>query len=154
MTVVLAPDFTRSARRSDEQPSGRKRYAAEAPTLMQLLDIQGYSYEPSEELLRNLNRILVTSGGWILDRRALSATNYEFTIEVELRSILDLYAGIIAAGIELTRANHLALTDLCTCRLHLLGNSELRQVIGLRLEVAFLTQLTLQNLLATGCTIV
>jgi hypothetical protein len=128
--------------------------AEEARKLMQLLDIQGYSYEPSEELLRNLNRILVNSGGWIMDRRALSATNYEFTIEVELRSILDLYAGIIAAGIELTRANHLALTDLCTCRLHLLGSSELRQVIGLRLEVAFLTQLTLQNLLSTGCTIV
>jgi hypothetical protein len=154
MTVVPALAFTRCAQRSDEQPSGEKRHAAEARKLMQLLDIQGYSYEPSEELLRNLNRILVISGGWILDRRALSATNYEFTIEVELRSILDLYAGIIAAGIELTRANHLALTDLCTCRLHLLGSSELRQVIGLRLEVAFLTQLTLQNLLATGCTIV
>jgi hypothetical protein len=120
---------------------------------MQLLDIQGYSYEPSEELLRNLNRILANSGGWILDRRVLSATNYEFTIEVELRSILDVYAGIISAGIELTRANHLALTDLCTCRLHLLGSSELRQIVGLRLEVAFLKQVTLGNLLTTGCTI-
>jgi hypothetical protein len=154
MTVVPAPGFTRCALRSDEQPSGQKQQAAEARKLMQLLDIQGYSYEPSEELLRKLNRILVNSGGWILDRRALSATNYEFTIEVELHSILDMYAGIIAAGIELTRANHLALTDLCTCRLHLLGSRELRQVIGLRLEVAFLTQLTLQNLLSTGCTIV
>lgn len=121
---------------------------------MQLLDIQGYSYEPSEELLRNLNRILVNSGGWVLDRRALSSTNYEFTLEVELRSILDLYAGIIAAGIELTRSNHLALTDLCTCRLHLTGTDDLRQVIGLRLEVAFLKQWTLQNLLANSCSIV
>ena len=138
---------------SDEQASGKKRCAAGGPELMQLLDIQGYSYEPSDELLRNINRSLVNSGGWILDRRALSASNYEFTIEVELRSILDLYAGIIAAGIELTRSNHLALTDLCTCRLHLSGSSELRQVIGLRLEVAFLTQLTLHNLLATGCSI-
>lgn len=121
---------------------------------MQLLDIQGYSYEPSEELLRNLNRILVNSGGWILDRRALSPTNYEFTLEVELRSVLDLYAGIISAGIELTRSNHLALTDLCTCRLHLMGSADLQQVIGLRLEVAFLKQLTVQNLIATGCSIV
>jgi hypothetical protein len=120
---------------------------------MQVLDIQGYSYEPSEELLRNLNRILMNSGGWILDRRALSDTNYEFTLEVELRSILDLYAGIISAGIELTRANHLALTDLCTCRLHLLGSSELRQILGLRLEISFLKQFTLGSLLTTGCTI-
>ena len=126
----------------------------EAATLMQLLDIQGYSYEPSEELLRNVNRILVNSGGWILDRRALSPTTYEFTLEVELRSILDLYAGIIAAGIELTRSNHLALTDLCTCRLHLMGSADLQQVIGLRLEVAFLKQFTLQSLLSTGCGVV
>lgn len=154
MTVVPAQSFKPGALRSDEEPSGRECSAGEAQTLMQLLDIQGYSYEPSDALLRNLNRILVTSGGWVLDRRALSATNYEFTLEVELRSILDLYAGIIAAGIELTRSNHLALTDLCTCRLHLMGRGDLHQVIGLRLEVAFLKQFTLQNLLATGCSVV
>ncbi len=121
---------------------------------MQLLDIQGYSYEPSEQMLRNMNRILVNSGGWILDRRALSSTSYEFTLEVELRSILDLYAGIITAGVELTRSNHLALTDLCTCRLHLMGSSELQQIIGLRLEVAFLKQLKLHNPPATTCSVV
>ena len=120
---------------------------------MQVLDIQGYSYEPSEGLLRNLSRILVNSGGWILDRRAITATNYEFTLELELRSILDLYAGIISAGVELTRANHLALTDLCTCRLHMMGTRDLRQIIGLRIEIAFLKQLTLHNLLMTGCTV-
>ncbi len=153
MTVVPAETITRCASRSDEHASDGTRPAAEAPKLMQVLDIQGYSYEPSEELLRNLNRILMNSGGWILDRRALSDTNYEFTLEVELRSILDLYAGIISAGIELTRANHLALTDLCTCRLHLLGSSELRQILGLRLEISFLKQFTLGSLLTTGCTI-
>jgi len=120
---------------------------------MQVLDIQGYSYEPSEGFLRNMNRVLVNSGGWILDRRAISSTSYEFTLELELRSILDLYAGIIAAGLELTRVHHMALTDLCTCRLHLAGTRELRQVIGVRIEIAFLKQLTLHNLLATGCSI-
>ena len=107
---------------------------------MQVVDIQGYSYEPSEGLLRNLNRILVTAGSWILDRRPISSTNYEFTLEIELRFVLDLYAGIIASGVELTRVNHLALTDLCTCRLHSSGSREQRQIVGLRLEVCFLTQ--------------
>lgn len=118
---------------------------------MQVLDIQGYSYEASEGLLRKLNRSLVNAGGWILDRRAISPTVYEFTVELELHSVLDLYAGLIAAGVELTRANHLALTDLCTCRLHLMGGNDVRQIIGLRVEISFLKQLTLQNLLSTGC---
>ena len=120
---------------------------------MQSIEIQGYSYEPSEALLRKLNRILVTSGGWILDRRAISSTNYEFTLELELRAILDLYAGIIGAGLELTHANHLALTDLCTCRFFMMGNRELGQIISLRLEVTFLKRMTLGNLLATGCSV-
>ena len=120
---------------------------------MQVLDIQGYSYEPSEGLLRTLNRSLVTSGGWIIDRRPISSTNYEFTLEIELRFVLDLYAGVIAAGVELTRANHLAFTDLCTCRLHLRGSSELRQIIGIRLEVCFLSQQGSNALLHPGCTV-
>lgn len=118
---------------------------------MQVFDIQGYSYEASEGLLRTLNRSLVTSGGWILDRRPISDTNYEFTLEIELRFALDLYAGIIAAGVELTRTNHLALTDLCTCRLHMKGSNELRQIVGLRLEVCFLNQQGSHALLQHGC---
>lgn len=120
---------------------------------MQVFDIQGYSYEPSEGLLRNLNRTLVTSGGWILDRRPISSTNYEFTLEIELRFALDLYAGIIASGVELTRANHLALTDLCTCRLHVKDGNELRQIVALRLEVCFLSQQGSNALLHPGFSI-
>jgi hypothetical protein len=120
---------------------------------MQTLDIQGYSYEPSEALLRKLNRTLVNSGGWILERRAISSTTYEVTLEFELRYIVDLYAAVIAAGLELTRGNHLALTDLCTCRLHLMGKRDMRQIVGMRIEISFLKQMTLHNLLANGCSI-
>jgi hypothetical protein len=118
---------------------------------MQVLDIQGYSYEQGECFFRNLTRILVNAGGWIVERRTLSANNSELTLEVELRFILDLYAGLISSGLELTRADHLALTDLCTCRLHLMGNRDVRQVIGIRIEISFLKQLSLDNLLMTGC---
>ena len=120
---------------------------------MQLLEIQGYSYEPSEALLRKLNRTLVNSGGWILDRRAISPSTYELSLEFEMRFIVDLYAAVIAAGLELTRCNHMALTDLCTCRLHLVGKRDMRQIIGMRIEISFLKQLTLHNLLTTGCSI-
>lgn len=120
---------------------------------MQVLEIQGYSYEANEGFLRKLNRSLVNSGGWIIERRAVSATTYELMLEFELRFIVDLYAGIIAAGLELTRGNHVALTDLCTCRLHLMDKKDMRQIIGMRIEISFLKQLTLQSLLSSGCSV-
>jgi hypothetical protein len=134
-------------------PAQRRRFAAGGRQLMQVLEIQGYSYEPSEALLRKLNRSLVNSGGWILDRRAITNTTYEVSLEFELRFIVDLYAAVIAAGVELTRCNHMAMTDICTCRLHLMGKGDMRQMIGMRIEISFLKQLTLHNLLMTGCSI-
>jgi hypothetical protein len=47
-------------------------------------------------------------------------------------------ACLIAAGLELTRSNHLALTHLYTCRKYLLGTVEEHQWVGIRIEIAFL----------------
>jgi hypothetical protein len=117
---------------------------------MQLLDIQGYSYEKRDALLPLLSRILVNCGGWVHDRHSISASSFEIALEIELRFILDLYAGLIASGLELTRSNHLALTDLCTCRKHFLGTSDARQIVAIRIEIAFLQEQTLHTLLMTG----
>ncbi|HWZ52533.1 MAG TPA: hypothetical protein VNW54_13820 [Granulicella sp.] len=120
---------------------------------MQLLDIQSYSYDQRDALLPLLSRTLINCGGWVHDRRSISASSFEIALEIELRAILDLYAGPIASGLELTRSNHLALTDLCTCRKHLLGSSEVRQVVAIRLEIAFLQEQPLHTLLMTGSSI-
>jgi hypothetical protein len=120
---------------------------------MQILDIQGYSYDPRETILPLLTRVLTNCGAWIQDRRSVSASTCEITLEIELRFVLDLYAGLITAGIELTRSNHLALTDLCTCRLHFAGKPESRQIVNLRVEVSFLQEETLHSLLMTGSSV-
>jgi hypothetical protein len=120
---------------------------------MQRLDIQGYSYDQRDSILPLLSRTLINCGGWVHDRQSTSATNFEIVLEIELRFILDLYAGLIAAGLELTRSNHLALTDLCTCRKHFLGSSEARQVVTIRIEIAFLQEQTLHTLLMTGSSV-
>ena len=119
---------------------------------MQVLEIQGYSYESSEALLRKLNRSLVNSGGWILERRAITNTTFEVSVEFELRLIVDLYAAMIAAGLELTRCNHMALTDLCTCRKNLSTPADLGQIVEICLEISFLADLTLHSLLVAGNT--
>jgi hypothetical protein len=117
---------------------------------MQSLDIQSFTYEDRYGLLPMLTAAFSNCGGWILERKTLSATNMEFRIEIQLRSVLDLYAGIIATGIELTRSGHEALTELCTRRKHLRIAAELGQIVSIRLEINFLDNITLHSLLAGG----
>lgn len=117
---------------------------------MQLLDIQGFSYEERNSLLPTLTLALADCGGWLLCRKTLSPSMMEIRLEIQLRSIVDLYASIISSGLELTRAGHLALTDLCTCRKNLATPADLGQVVTIRLEISFLEDITLHSLLTTG----
>ncbi len=117
---------------------------------MQSLDIQSYSYDQRESVLPLLTRTLTNCGGWIHDRKTVSDNMSELALEIELRYILDLYAGLIASGLELTRSNHMALTDLCTCRRHLAGTAELSRIVAVHVEISFLQEATLHTLLMTG----
>jgi hypothetical protein len=119
-------------------------------TSMPSLDLQTFSYDDRANVLPALLVALADCGGWIIDRRTLSASTVELRLEVQLRSVVDLYGSIIAAGLELTRASHLALTDLCTCRKNAVTVGDLSQIVTLRMEISFLEELTLYSLLATG----
>ena len=119
-------------------------------TSMPSLDLQTFTYDDRVNVLPVLLVALADCGGWVLDRRTLSASTLELRIEVQLRSIVDLYGSVIAVGLELTRASHLSLTDLCTCRKNAMTGSDLGQIVTLRMEVSFLEDLTLHSLLAAG----
>jgi hypothetical protein len=115
---------------------------------MQSLDIQAFTYEQRHGLLPNLITAFTISGGWIHERKTLSPTNIEFHVEIQLRAILDLYAAILATGVELTRSGHEAFTALCTRRKHLQITAD--HTVTLRLEITFLDDVTLHSLLASG----
>jgi hypothetical protein len=117
---------------------------------MQSLDIQGFTYEQRKGLLPDLTTAFSDCGGWIVERKTLSSTNLEFRVEIQLRAILDLYAAIVATGVELTRSGHEALTELCTRRKHMRLTSELGQIVVLRVEINFLEDITLHSLLSSG----
>jgi hypothetical protein len=117
---------------------------------MQSLNIQGFSYAEQNSLLPSLVAAIGQCGGWLLDKRTLSSGAIEFDIEIQLRSAVDLYAALVASGLELTRATHLALTSLCTCRKQSVRPSQRRQLVAIRLEVSFLEDITLRSLLTTG----
>jgi hypothetical protein len=121
--------------------------------IMASLDIQGFTFEPRHRLLADLNAALGNCGGWVLERRTLSATNLEFRVEIQLLAVLDLYAALLATGLELTRSGHEIFTELCTLRKHMRITTELRQVIVLRLEISFLEDITLHSLLSSNSSV-
>jgi hypothetical protein len=117
---------------------------------MHTLDLQGYSYQERQGLLPNLTSAFTLCGGWVLERKTLSATSMEFRLEIQLRAIVELYSQLVATGVELTRTAHQTLTDLCACRHHLALSAEPNQVLSIRLELSFLEDVTLHSLLMTG----
>lgn len=117
---------------------------------MQSLIIRGFTYEERHGVLPMLTAAFSNCGGWVLERKTLSPTNIEFNVEIQLRAVLDLYASIIATGVELTRSGHEALTEQWTRRNHLRFAVELGQVVAIKLEISFLDDVTLHSLLASG----
>ena len=114
------------------------------------VDLQGYSYEDRQGLLPTLTSAFTDCGGWILDRKTVSANTMEFNFEIQLSSVVELYSSLLSTGVELTRVAHATLTDLCTCRHHLERTAQTSQVLSLRLNLSFLEDLTLHSLLMTG----
>jgi hypothetical protein len=116
--------------------------------MTQSLDIQSFTYDERQAVLGRLTNTFSDCGGWVIERSTVSPAISSFRIEIQLRSILDLYASLVAGGLELTRASHLSLTELCTCRRHLRA-SDLGQVVTLHIEISFLEDVTLHSLLST-----
>lgn len=117
---------------------------------MQSVELQSFSYEERQGILSTLTTAFADCGGWVIDRKTVSPTTVEFSIEIQLRAVLDLYASLVSSGLELTRAAHLTLAELCTCRKNLAVASDLGQVVAIRLEISFLEDVTLHSLLMTG----
>ena len=112
--------------------------------------LQGYSYGDRSTLLSALTVAFSHVGGWVLERKTTSASTTEFRLEVQLRAIVELYAALVAAGVELTSTSHATLTGLCTCRRHGAHAVSLREVLTLTLQISFLEDVTLHSLLMTG----
>ncbi|MGD0798915.1 MAG: hypothetical protein ABR910_14455 [Acidobacteriaceae bacterium] len=117
---------------------------------MHSLDLRAFTYEQRHGLLPVLTAAVSNCGGWMLERKTLSPTHMEFRVEIQLRGVLDLYAAVVATGVELTRVGHESLTELCSRRAHLKLANELNQVLTIRLELNFLDDVTLHSLLAGG----
>jgi hypothetical protein len=110
------------------------------------LHLQGFCYRERESILPALTLACTDSGAWIVGRKNTEQDVFEFGIELQRHNIVNLYASLLASGIDLTRAAHSLLTSLCSCQHHLAPDE---QIVSLKLELNFLEDVTLRSLLMT-----
>ena len=113
-------------------------------------DLYGYSYDDRHGLLPTLTTAVTEAGGWVLERKTVSATSLQFRVEIQMYGIEELYAALMGTGIELTRTTHAVLTELCTRRRYQERGGQRGQVVTLNLELSFLEDLTLHSVMTTG----
>lgn len=105
------------------------------------LQLQGFTYSERRDVLAGLTRAFDNAGCWLLERKALSLTQVSARFELQLRSALELYAGLLAAGVDLTRGSHMVFHGLCTVRKHQLNRLEPFRIVEMELELSFLEDL-------------
>jgi hypothetical protein len=115
-----------------------------------LLYLHTFSYQDRHTILPALADAMAHTGCWILARKQISLTELEIHFEIKLRAALELYSGLIAVGLELTRASHLDLTGLCTLRNHNPSPATLGGLVHVRLAISFLEEMDLQSVILPG----
>ena len=109
------------------------------------LSLQCLTYDERATVLPAITDAIDRAGGWVLDRRTVAANALELKIELQLRALVDMYAALVSSGVELTRETHLLLTERCLCRQHQRTRESMASILCLRLEVAFLADVTVEN---------
>ena len=92
-----------------------------------------------EDLLQTLDETFEVCNAWVLERRLASECTLELSFELHVSQSLELYGRLMAAGLQLTRASHIALTGLCASDLRRTGQLLLpTAVVELQLALTFL----------------
>jgi hypothetical protein len=84
------------------------------------LRLTALSADNPERLVRFLTGALLACGGWVLTRATQGDHSAELEFEFARASCVEIYAVLVAAGLELSRGSHLQLADLCQCTRNLI----------------------------------
>jgi hypothetical protein len=107
---------------------------------MPTIELRGHTYEDHGEMVPTLLETMAACGCWLLEQRALSPTATELSFEMLLRSVFELYSGLLSSGVDLSRDSHIRMKSLCMVRDHNPHNAKRRRVITIRLELMFLEE--------------
>ena len=110
--------------------------ASEMPTI----ELRGHTYEDHREMVPTLLDTMAACGCWLLQQRAISPTATELSFEMLLRSVFELYSGLLSSGVDLSRDSHIRMKSLCTVRDHNPHHAKRRRIITIHLELIFLEE--------------
>jgi hypothetical protein len=79
------------------------------------IHLQAISLEEPDRLIRALTGVIISSGGWVLSRGSSDGGQVSLLFEFERNACVDIYSGLVGAGLELSRTGHLRFTELCQC---------------------------------------
>ena len=79
------------------------------------IHLQAIALEQPDRLIRILTGVVISSGGWVLSRASSDSGAISLLFEFERQACVDIYSGLVGAGLELSRTGHLRFTELCQC---------------------------------------
>ena len=118
--------------------------AAEIP----LIELRGRTYEDHREMVPVLLDTMAGCGCWLLEQRAISSTATELSFELLLRSVFELYSGLLSSGVDLSRDSHTCMKSLCMVRDHNPHHAKRRRILTVRLELIFMDDVERDSTLA------
>jgi hypothetical protein len=106
-----------------------------------VIDLRGRSFEDHQQLVPVLLDAMATCGCWLLERRELPPNATQLSFELQLRSVFELYSGLLSCGVDLSRDSHTRMKSLCTVRDHNPHRAKRRRILTVRLELIFMDDL-------------
>jgi hypothetical protein len=80
-----------------------------------VLKLTALSADDPQRMVRFLSGMLLASGGWILTRSTQGDDLAELDFEFARAACVEIYAALIAAGLELSRDSHQQMAEFCHC---------------------------------------
>lgn len=99
--------------------AGSKRASLDGDAEGWNLRLTALSADEPARLVRFLTGALLSCGGWVLTR-STQEREAEVDFEFARASCVEIYAVLIASGLELSRESHLQLAELCHCTKNLM----------------------------------
>jgi hypothetical protein len=104
---------------------------------IQNVELRCYSFQDRHSVLTCLYDAMTRCGCWIEGRQTTVSSRLEFNFELPLCVADDLYAELIASGIEMKFESHRAMTWLCTLRRHDRMTMNSFHAVSVRMEIDF-----------------
>lgn len=115
--------------------------ATTLPGELSMIELRGRSLEEQQQIVPVLLDTMASCGCWLLERREVPPNATRFRFELHLRSVFDLYSGLLSCGVDLSRDSHTCMKSLCTIRDHNPHRARRRRILTVQFELIFVDEL-------------